>query len=275
MKQYLAIAILIFLAACNGNNKPTEDSSLIPEWSNIKAPDAITYKVDTVYPHDHTSFTQGLQLVNGKLYEGTGDYNNSALKIVNLKTGIADQIHKIGKNAADSTFGEGVTVLNDTIYQLTWTEHIVYVYTTKDITKPIKTFKWNSEGWGITNDGTNLIISDGSSNIYFVNPQTFQVQRTQSVESNQGPQDSLNELEYINGFVYANIWQTNFIVKIDPANGHIVGKMDLTGLLNQYAAKDPNLAKADVLNGIAYDSATKKMYITGKWWPKLFEITLN
>jgi len=272
MKQYLAIAILIFLAACNGNNKPTEDSSLIPEWSNIKAPDAITYKVDTVYPHDHTSFTQGLQLVNGKLYEGTGDYNNSALKIVNLKTGIADQIHKIGKNAADSTFGEGVTVLNDTIYQLTWTEHIVYVYTTKDITKPIKTFKWNSEGWGITNDGTNLIISDGSSNIYFVNPQTFQVQRTQSVESNQGPQDSLNELEYINGFVYANIWQTNFIVKIDPANGHIVGKMDLSGFKDKFFAGQNIPGRTDVLNGIAYDSVTKKFLVTGKRWPKMFEL---
>lgn len=278
MKKYVAVVILITLVACNGSDSkpPVIDSTLVPKWANLPTPAKLTYKVDNVYPHDPSSFTQGLQLFNGKLYEGSGDYNNSALKIVNLKTGVAEQTHKIGKNAADSTFGEGITILKGKLYQLTWKEKLVYVYDVKDISKPVKTFNWISEGWGITNDGTNLIISDGvSPNLYFVNPETFQVQRTQGVESNEGPQYNLNELEYIDGFVYANIWQKDIIVKIDPASGHIVGKMDLSGLLNQYAAKEIADKPADVLNGIAYDSATKKMYVTGKWWPKLFELSVN
>jgi glutaminyl-peptide cyclotransferase len=277
MKKYLAIASIVLFAACSGgSDKPVVDESLTPAWSKLPTPSTLTYKVEKVYPHDPGSFTQGLQIYNGKLYEGTGDYNNSAVKIVNLETGVAEKVHKIGKNDADSTFGEGITILKDKLYQLTWKEKIVYVYDVKDITKPIKQFNWISEGWGITNDGTNLIISDGvTSNLYFVDPETFKVQRTQAVESNQGPTMNLNELEYIDGFVYANIWETDDIVKIDPASGHVVGKLNLAGLLKQYAAKEIEAKPADVLNGIAYDSTTKKIYITGKWWPKLFEITIN
>lgn len=278
MKKYLAIISLVVLAACNsgGDDKPVVDVNLEPAWSKIPAPVALTYKVEKVYPHDATSFTQGLQFYNGKLYEGTGDYNNSALKIVNIETGVAEKTHKIGVSPTDSTFGEGITILNDKLYQLTWKEQKVFVYDIKDISKPIKTFKWISEGWGITNDGKNLIISDGiSSNLYFVDPETFKVQRTQSILSNAGPAVRLNELEYINGSIYANIWETDDIVKIDPESGHIVGKLNLAGLLQQYAAKEIEAKPADVLNGIAYDSTTKKVYITGKWWPKLFEITIN
>lgn len=277
MKKYLAIVSLVVLVACNGGDKgEVKDPGLDPVWVNIKAPATLSYKVEKVYPHDPTSFTQGLQVYNGKLYEGTGDYNNSAVKIVNIETGVAEKVHKIGNTPTDSTFGEGITILNDKLYQLTWKEKEVFVYDVKDISKPIKTFKWISEGWGITNDGKNLIISDGiTSNLYFVDPETFKVQRTQSIYSNAGPAMKLNELEYIDGFIYANIWETDDIVKIDPDSGHIVGILNLSGLLKQYAAKEIEAKPADVLNGIAYDSTTKKVYITGKWWPKLFEITIN
>ncbi|MEO8853668.1 MAG: glutaminyl-peptide cyclotransferase, partial [Ginsengibacter sp.] len=192
-----------------------------------------------------------------------------------IKTGAVEKNHLI----ADSlVFGEGITIFKNKIYQLTWTNNKVFVYNVDDIAKPIDTLKWSRQGWGATNDGKNIIISDGSSHLYFVQPdlsaKEMKITKILTVADNRGEVDSLNELELINGYVYANRWLTNTIVKIDTSNGYVVGQMNLAGLLNQY---DPtaNVNSDAVLNGIAYDSTTKKLFITGKDWPKLFEMQLQ
>ncbi|HVG40444.1 MAG TPA: glutaminyl-peptide cyclotransferase [Chitinophagaceae bacterium] len=261
MKKIFHLALIcssMSLINCtNNNDQPTEENR------PTSAP-LINYTVAAVYPHDTSSFTQGLAFNNGQLFEGTGNYGHSKLYQLDLKTGN----HLQQLTLDPKFFGEGITILNDTIYQLTWKEKLVLVYSAKDF-KKIKEFPLNTEGWGITNDGKNLIVSDGSSNLYFYDPATFTLLRTQGVTENGAPSVNLNELEYINGFVYANQWQYNYIVKIDPNSGQISGKLDLTELANRVKAKDPN---ADFLNGIAYDAATKKVYITGKLWPDLYEL---
>ena len=270
MKKFILPAVLALLLSCNGN-QPDHDPTLpVPKepGSGIPAPVNLKYTVLAVHPHDTGSYTQGLQYINGKMYEGTGDFEQSSIRITDWKTGKVEQKHIMGSN---KIFGEGITVFKDKIYQLTWQSHIVYVYGLNDITKPVKTFPWPYEGWGITNNGTNLIISDGSSNLYFVDPETFKVINTIAVESNRGPIDDLNELEFINGFVYANVYQTDRIVKIDPESGHVVGILNFAGLLPDMEKTE----RTDVLNGIAYDSARNMLFITGKRWPKLYEVQLN
>ena len=271
MKYILVIALLGSLTACN-NTKDSDhngiDSSLIPAYVGIAPPANITYTILAQHPHDTSAYTQGLQIFNGKLYEGTGDYETSSLRITDWKTGTVEKKHMMG---TDKIFGEGINIFKNKIYQLTWQSNIVYVYDVNNIDKPINTFNWPYQGWGITNNGKELIISDGSANLYFVNPSDFKVQNTVAVVTNEGPVDSLNELEYIDGFVYANVYQTNYIVKIDSESGHVVGKMTFANLL-QSSEKIPG--RTDVLNGIAYDSTTKTMLITGKRWPKLFDVKL-
>jgi glutaminyl-peptide cyclotransferase len=281
MKQNLVIkhtvvaAILFFTACSNGGDTETTKNDP-PGAAVVLAPQNIGYKIENVYPHDTSAFTEGLQLVDGKLYEGTGDYIHSALQIADIKTGKVLQQHKMG---TDKIFGEGIQVFKDKIYQLTYQNKLVYVYDKKDITKPIKTFEWPSEGWGMTNDGTSLIVSDGTTYIYYVNPEDFKIYKSIQVLDNNGPVNYINELEYIDGFIYANVFTKDIVIKINPANGHVVGVMNFAGLLQQYAAKEiaqPGFSLNDnVLNGIAWDSTTKKMYITGKRWPKLFEVSLN
>jgi glutamine cyclotransferase len=212
------------------------------------------------------------------LYEGTGQYEESTLRIVDPKTGKVEKKYLIPDT---SIFGEGITIFKNKIYQLTWQSKKIFVYNLNDITHPIKTLSWTvgrAEGWGITNDGNNLILSDGSDTIYYVLPDEekneMKVIKSITVADNTGPLDSINELEFIDGYIYANRWQTNYILKIDTATGNVVGKIDLTGLLAQYDAKEMT-NKTDVLNGIAYDSTTKKLYITGKRWPMMFRMTLN
>lgn len=262
------IAIICFFS-CNGNDDDsgTQDPTL---GNGVPPPTYINYSIIASHPHDTGAFTQGLQLHDGKMYEGTGDNEQSSLRITDHKTGKVFQIHKMG--TAD-IFGEGITILDNKIYQLTWQSNIAYVYDLKDINKPIKTFTWPHEGWGITNNGTDLIISDGTYNLYFVNPVDFKIKSTVTVKSNIGNISDINELEWIDGFIYANIWQTNDIIKINPANGNVVGKMTFDNLLTKedYAPGD----RTDVLNGIAYDTASKTMFITGKRWPKLFEVKMN
>jgi glutaminyl-peptide cyclotransferase len=271
MGKYLFAVVLVIVAACNGCKDKVEDTPNVPVPPAIAAPQPIMFSVDSVYPHDPKAFIQGLEFYKGKFYEGTGQYEESTLRIVDIKTGNVEKKYLIPDT---SIFGEGITIFKDKIYQLTWTSHKVFVYNLSDITKPIKTLAWPYEGWGITHDDSRLIISDGSSNIYFVSPDDLHVLKKISVADNTGPEDRLNELELINGYIFANRWETNDIFKIDTSNGHIVGRMDLTGLLAQYAAKDIT-NKTNVLNGIAYDSTTKKLYITGKNWPKMFQMRIN
>lgn len=265
MKQFLSIvALVIFFSACNNSdtNPGTDNSPIAPD-----TPKSVGYSIVKTYPHDTSSFTQGLIFYKGDLYEGTGEYGRSRLQKVDIANG------KIQKQVPldPKYFGEGITILRDTIYQLTWQEKVVFAYTTGDL-KKVKEFKIDTQGWGITTDGQDLIVSDGSSNLYYYNPATFQLLRTQSITEGGSLSYNLNELEYIDGFIYANQWQAPYILKIDPGSGTIIAKIDLTDVWNRVKAKDP---LADVPNGIAYDTASRKIYITGKKWPELYEIQLS
>jgi glutaminyl-peptide cyclotransferase len=266
MKKIFYLISFGFLAACNNGSDSSGDDidpDIIPATTPL-----IPYRVIAQHPHDTGAYTQGLQLYQGKLYEGTGDYETSSLRITDWKTGKVEKKHMMG---SDKIFGEGITILNGLLYQLTWQNKLVYVYDIRNIEKPLKSLQWPFEGWGMTNNGTELIISDGSSNLYFVNPADMKVRNTISVTDSHGPIRELNELEYIDGYVYANVYQTPFIIKIDPESGQVKGKMILENLLTP---ADVVPGRTDVLNGIAYDSSSKTMLITGKRWPKLFEIKL-
>jgi glutamine cyclotransferase len=262
--KYLLLSLLVFSFGCKDDSADENNSS---ENSN-SAPPTINYSVVNVYPHDTSSYTQGLIWFNNSLYEGTGNEGFSKLMKVDLKTGKALQQISIDKRL----FGEGITILNDKIYQLTYQNNKAFVY---DLNfKKLQEFNWPYEGWGITHNGTDLIVSTGGSNLYYVNPQDFKIKKMIGVTDNNGPVANLNELEFVNGVVYANIYQTEYIVKIDPETGKVIGRIDLSELLiKNNITLDP--AHKDVLNGIAYDSAKNSFLITGKWWPALFELKLN
>lgn len=267
MKKVIVWASFIALAAC-GDDKPAETEIVPP----IPAPAAIGYTVVKMYPHDTTSYTQGLEWHDNNLYEGSGDPEEkgmSKLAKVDLATG--KDIRKIGLTS--EFFGEGITLMNGKIFQLTWQQHKVFVYDAASF-KKLKEFPWPFEGWGLTHNDSSLIVSTGGSNLYFVDPETFAVQRTVGVSDNNGYVDSINELEYVEGSVYANVYGRDYIIKINPSTGIVEGRIDLSGILakNGVAYTPP---PGYVLNGIAYDKDKKSFYITGKRWPALFEIKLN
>ncbi|MEO6613375.1 MAG: glutaminyl-peptide cyclotransferase [Chitinophagaceae bacterium] len=257
MKKNLWIAILAGFVACKNNDRENPDN-------NPKGPKIMSDSIISTYPHDTSSYTQGLLFYKGELYEGTGLEGASKLMKVDLKTGKI--LQKIDLDA--KLFGEGISIINDTVYQLTWRNKVVLVYTLKDF-KKVKEYKINTEGWGLTTDGKQLIASDGSSTIYYYDPSTFKLLKTQDITEGGSLSYNLNELEYINGFIYANQYNAPYIFKIDPASGEIIAKADLTPMWDRIKAIDP---AADVPNGIAYDETTKKIYITGKLWPELYEI---
>jgi glutamine cyclotransferase len=231
--------------------------------STPAVPPLYTYNVIASYPHDPNAFTQGLDLDDGMLYEGTGLRGESSLRLVNLETGAVLQEVPL----LEHYFGEGITVLDDRIFQLTWQENTGFVYdqSTFDV---LQTFSYPHEGWGITHDGERLIVSDGTSTIRFWDPETLAETGQINVYDHEGPVIQLNELEYINGEIWANVWLTDRIARISPQTGQVVGWIDLTGLLD---ASDPE-QPADVLNGIAFDEANGRLFVTGKLWPTLFEI---
>lgn len=223
-----------------------------------------TYSIVNTFPHDRNAFTQGLIYLDGIFYEGTGLYQRSTLRKVDVETGHVLQLHKLPAEV----FGEGITVFGDKLYQLTWKEKRGFVYN-KDTFELIREFSYPTEGWGITHD-ERLIMSDGSDTLYFWDPETLaEIGRVQVV-SQRGPVNRLNELEYINGEVFANVWQTNYIARIDPNTGHVTGWIVLDGLLTPADRTEP----VDVLNGIAYDATNDRLFVTGKFWPKIFEIKL-
>jgi glutamine cyclotransferase len=204
------------------------------------------------------------------LYEGTGDpgyIGKSRLMKIDLKTGKALKAISL----TNKYFGEGITILRDTIYQLTWQEHKVFVYRLSDF-KQVNEYKIDTEGWGITNDGQKLIVSTGNGILYYYDPSTFRLLSKSSIMEGNNQTFNLNELEYIDGFVYANQYQYPYILKIDPAAGRVVAKYDVTDMWKRVQAIDPAV---DVPNGIAYDSTTKKIYVTGKYWPEMYEIQLG
>ncbi|MGD0029681.1 MAG: glutaminyl-peptide cyclotransferase [Candidatus Bathyarchaeia archaeon] len=222
-----------------------------------------TYSVVKVYPHDTNAFTEGLVFDSGFLYESTGLYGHSTLRRVDLETGGVLQLLSL----QPQYFCEGIAVVGDKIFQLTWQSHKGFVYD-KASFGLLKEFQYPTEGWGLTYDGSRLIMSDGTANLYFLNPVTFQ-RVGQVAVHDTGPVTELNELEYINGTVYANIWREEKIAVINPQNGQVTAWIDLTGI-QDLKNQDPN----NVLNGIAYDANGDRLFVTGKMWPHIFEIKL-
>ncbi len=271
MKQYFTPALMLILAACNGSSN---DGANNAEDNNNPAPSAISYNIVKVYPHDTSSYTQGLIWYNNTLYEGTGNYGKSKLLKLDISNGKAGKEVSLDKKF----FGEGIAIFHDKIYQLTWKENKVFVYDLNTF-KKIQEFDWPFEGWGITTDGKELIISTGSNNLYFVNPDNFKINNIVGVFDNYGPAADLNELEYINGYVYANKFETNYILKINPETGKVEGKLDMSGLLEKsgkaFNPQEYDVSTGNVLNGVAFDSAKNSLYITGKQWPVLFEVKIN
>jgi glutamine cyclotransferase len=250
--------------------------------ATTKTPDArsvpvYTYEIVNTYKHDPKAFTQGLVFHEGWLYESDGKYDNSSLRKVRLETGEVEKKRKL----ANEYFAEGMTILNGKIYQITWKERTCFVYDLNTF-EPAGRFSYNFDGWGLTNDGTNLILSDGSHQIRFIDPSNFHVLRTINVfnPANNRPLFNLNELEFIKGEIWANIWhsedqeilgKSNYIARIDPKDGGILGWIDLNGISPEDVSRDPE----NTLNGIAYDQATDRIFVTGKNWKKLFEIKIK
>jgi glutamine cyclotransferase len=227
-------------------------------------PVTYTYEVIKVYPHDQNAFTQGLVMDKGVLYEGTGWWGASALRRVDLETGNVLQSYAL----SEEFFGEGITVFGDRIIQLTWQSQIGFVYdkTSFDL---LQNFSYPTQGWGITTDDRQLIMSDGTANLYFLDPETFEKVGQVEVRNGTAPVSNLNELEYINGEVYANVWMTDEIAIINPQTGQVRAWIDLTGIYTPENS-DPN----SVLNGIAYDAEGDRLFVTGKLWSQLFQIEL-
>jgi glutamine cyclotransferase len=225
-----------------------------------------TYEIIASYPHDPKAYTQGLVFQDGVLYESTGQYDQSTLRKVELKKG------KVKKkiDVPGQYFAEGMTILNGRIYQLTWLQHKGFVYDLKDF-KLKGEFAYDGEGWGLTTDGHSLIMSDGTNQLRFIDPETFKVTKTVAVLDNNQPLRDLNELEYIRGEIYANIWKQDKIVRLDPQTGRILAWIDMEGLRPQETLENSE----NVLNGIAYDKEHDRLYVTGKRWPTLFEIRLK
>ena len=237
----------MLMIGCNSNAE--SDNAGQNTVQTVQVPSNIPFQVLNIFPHDTSSYTQGLIWHEGKLWEGTGWKTESKLLLTDLKTGKAIKSVKL----PDNEFGEGITILNNKIYQLTWEEHKVYVYDLKSL-KQEKVFDWPYEGWGITTDGKALLVSTGGSNLYWVDPATFKITKTLGVSDNNGYVSNLNELEWVNGFIYSNQYLTDYILKIDPSSGTVVGRINLAGLLQQ--SNQQIVENTDVLNGIAFNPTT-------------------
>jgi len=242
-------------------SSPSATSSPTTTPSISNGPTIYTYKIVKTYPHDISAFTEGLVFDNGVLFESTG--KSSSLRRVDLESG--NVLQKV--SLPEEYFGEGLAVVNDSLVQLTWQNNIGFVYN-KSTFSLLGNFSYSTEGWGLTYDGKSLIMSDGSSNLTFLDPVTFQKVAQVNVHDGNTDVTEINEMEYVNGDIYANIWLQQKIAIINPQNGVVKGWIDLTGI---YTSNNID----DVLNGIAYDSQTNRLFITGKDWPELYQITIT
>jgi glutaminyl-peptide cyclotransferase len=253
IQRSLAVTILILLSglvAC-----AQVKSNKLEEWS---------YRIVQEYPHDVGAFTQGLIFHEGKLLEGTGRYQSSTLRRVDWKTGLVEQQVALPPNY----FGEGIAIVGDSIYQLTWQNRVCIVYDAKTFERK-RSFDYAGEGWGLTYDGKHLVMSDGTSFLQFINPETFQVVRKISAHFGKQKIQSLNELEYVQGEIWANVWQEDRVARLSVEDGRLLGWINFHGL----HPRSPQEHEM-VLNGIAYEPATNRLLVTGKYWPKLFEIEI-
>lgn len=256
----LVVFTYLFVVGCKNNDAPPE--------ATIPPTPSIAYSVAATMPHDTSYFTEGLEFYKGLMLESTGLEGKSRLVQYDPTSG------KVEKQVVlDSThFGEGITVFRDTVYQLTYTQGVIHVYNINGL-KKLKQLPYNNgEGWGLTHDSSHIIGTNGSNNIHYYEPGSFKLIKTLPVTENDLPAVNLNELEYVNRYIYANQWQYNTILKIDPANGKVVAKMDLSSIKEQEKALNP---VAGDLNGIAYNPDTKKFYVTGKNWAKIYELQFS
>jgi len=262
LRLILVLALALTSIQCNENPAAKNEP---PPNPNAPAP-RYGYEIVNIWPHDSNAFTQGLILMDGKLLESTGQEGFSSLRRVELETGKV--LKKV--DVPEPYFAEGLAALNGKLYQLTWQHKVGFIYDAQTFEKQGQ-FNYDGEGWGLTTDGTSLILSDGTNRIRFIDPAGFRVTRSIQVLDQNRPVNELNELEYVNGEIYANVWHENRIAAIDPQSGRVKSWIDLTGLLPAGEVRDPEA----VLNGIAYDPASSKLYVTGKLWPHLFEIKVK
>jgi glutaminyl-peptide cyclotransferase len=273
MYRYLLPFFFILGVACHGDTK-SNDNAAVPQTEESNDPPSITYSVLNALPHDRNSYTEGLLIYNGRLYESSGapqemDSTRSVVGIVDPGSGKLVIKAELDKKIY---FGEGIAVIKNKLYQLTWTNKKGFIYDLKTF-KKLGEFSFPSkEGWGMTTDGSSLIMSDGTSNLTYLDPVSFKTIRIVGVTDNNGPVGNLNELEWVNGNILANIYQTPYIIRIDPGTGKVLGRADFSNLIKEVKLKDPDV---DYMNGIAYDSAKNKIYITGKLWPNIYEVRLN
>ncbi len=280
MRFYLFLLTALASFSC-GNSANVNMPPKPPVNANTKPASVPVYDFQIIkeYPHDPTDFTQGLEYHDGFLYEGTGGSRSnpvqpndakvySSLRKVEYQTGKVLQ----KQDVPSDYFGEGITILGDKIFQITWHEGTAFVYNLSDL-KLQKELRYPGQGWGLTNDGTNLFMSDGTHVIRVINPEDFKTVRTIVVNDESGkPIMQLNELEMVNGEIWANIWQTGWIIRIDPQTGKLLGRVDINKLADDVKDKEDD---ADVLNGIAYDKAGDRLFVTGKLWKKLYEIKVS
>ena len=261
----LQVAALLLLGPCSAGQQSARTEPPILHTPQADEVPIYTYEVVNSWPHLTTHFTQGLVYHDGHLYESTGQYGSSILCRLEFKTG------KVQKkvDVAREFFAEGMTIFGDKIYQLTWQAHKGFVYDLKNFER-LSEFSYEGEGWGLTNDGHSLLMSDGTNKIRFIDPQSFRVLRSIEVFDHNQPLMELNELEYIKGEIYANIWHSDKIVRLDPASGKILAWIDLAGLRRPEDGDNED----NVLNGIAYDEKNDRLFVTGKRWSRMYEIRL-
>ncbi len=262
MKQTIVFLLsLLFFSFISCNNSDSGNADQPQSSVPVSTPGIVS-----TMPHDTSRFTEGLEFFDSLLIESTGNRGKSKLVLYHPSTGEIVKEVKL----EDKYFGEGVTVFNDTIYQLTYQQKTVLLYDAKTF-KRIKELPFEvGEGWGLTNDGKNLIASTGSSNLYFFEPGTFKLLKTLNVTENGSPVPNINELEYVDGFIYANQWQYSYIIKIDPFSGNVISKLDFSGLTGSVKNNEKH---AQEFNGIAYNKKTKKFYVTGKHWSQIYEVS--
>lgn len=258
----------LLLCACGGPAaRAKRPGKKTPDTASPVQPREYTYRIRATYPHSATAYTQGLQYADGLLWEGTGQHGESVVQTTDLTTGRTNVLARLPR----SEFGEGITLLDGKLYQLTWQSNTAHVYELEnEKLRKIRDFRYPGEGWGLTTDGTKLYMSDGSANIYTVDPATFRREKRVTVTCKGAPVQYLNELEWIGGKLWANVYTTEQLVIIDPATGIVEGIVDLTGILPESEITPTT----DVLNGIAWDAAGERLFVTGKNWSKLYEIEI-
>jgi len=259
MRRRYGVALVLLMFTLTGRRPG------FAAWQGGTSLPVFGYTVVHTYPHDHDAFTQGLQVVDGVFYEGTGLNGRSSIRKVKIETG--EVLQK--RDVPQQYFGEGITVRGSELFQLTWQSGVVLVYDRQTLA-PKRQHKYTGEGWGLTQDKSSLIMSDGSEYIRFIDPAGFKEKSRVRVTAAGAPLKNLNELEYVKGEIYANVWQTDYVARIDPASGKVNGYIDFRGLLTAREREG-----TDVMNGIAYDEATDRLFITGKLWPRVFEVRVT